>query len=84
MHPVTKRRLRDGDNATAASTADLDKLSLPQLQSLRETVFDGALAMQSLDDLGSEAANNAAWEDCKALDKKLKVLDDEIKKRKAT
>ena len=81
MHPVTKRRLRDGETAAAVPTEDLGNLTLAQLQTLRQTVFDGALAMQSLDDLGSAEANEAAWLDYLALEQKLKLLDEEIKKR---
>ena len=80
--PVTKRRLNDGNKAIAVSADSLSSLSLVQLQRLREIVFDGALAMQSLDDLGSKEANIAAWDDCKALDAKLKRIDDEIARRK--
>ena len=81
---IDRRRLRDGEKASAVPPNDLAKLTLSQLQSLRETVFDGALAMQSRDDLGSPEANDAAWEECIALDKKLTIIDKEIKKRKAT
>lgn len=79
--PVTRRRLRDGDTASAVPTDNLTTLSLADLRALREMVFDGALAMQSLDDLGSPEANDAAWLQCIALDKKLKAIDAEIAKR---
>ena len=85
MHPVTQRRLRDGDRASGVSTTaeDLAKLSLPELLALKEVVFDGAVALQSLDDLGSPEANDAAWLQCIELDKKLKAIKEEIATRGA-
>ena len=39
-----------------------------------EDLYDGICALQSLDDLGSEAANDAAWNDMLELDKRAKNI----------
>ena len=84
-HAITNRRLRDGDRASNVSTTDDDlaKLSLSELLALKEVVFDGAVALQSLDDLGTPELNDAAWLQCIELDRKLKRVKEEIKKREA-
>jgi hypothetical protein len=84
-HAITNRRLRDGDRASNVSTTDDDlaKLSLPELLTLKEVVFDGAVALQSLDDLKTPELNDAAWLQCQELDRKLKRIKDEIATRGA-
>ena len=58
---VDKRRLKDGQEALELGT-DLPT-DLGELQTLRDQLHDGVAALQSTDDLGSEAANQAAWDD---------------------
>jgi hypothetical protein len=51
MTPIDRRRMDDGEAALRASQ-DLSTMTLPQLRELYGQLFDGATAMQSLDDLG--------------------------------
>jgi hypothetical protein len=81
--PLDQRRLRDGRLALDASQ-ELSAMTIVQLRELRDTLFDGALALQSLDDLGSPEANRAAWNDCVELDRRIVQVDDEIARRTAT
>ena len=73
-----KDRLRDGARA-------LDTLSEPEpdtLEDLKErlrVVMDGALALQSTDDLGSAEANEAAWNDMLRLQKAGDEIREKIK-----
>lgn len=60
--PDTERRLRMGREATASREATLEQLS------------DAILAMQSLDDLGSPEANQAAWKEMCALQERYEAL----------
>lgn len=82
-HAITNRRLRDGDRASGVSTTaeDLAKLNLPELLALKEVVFEGAVALQSLDDLGTPELNDAAWLQYQELEHKLKRVKEEITKR---
>jgi hypothetical protein len=79
---VTKRRLNDGGRAAAISTENLEQLSYDELLRLRDIAADGAVAMQSLDDLGSEQANQEAWDTLMLIEKKLTALDAEIGRRR--
>ena len=74
MHSrLTHRRLRDGERAMTASE-NLDQLDRESLRTLRFDLENAVLAMQSLDDLGSEDANNKAWNDMLELQKRLDTV----------
>jgi hypothetical protein len=63
---VTRRRLNDGQQALETSKNPLPE-SIQGLTELRNQLHDGIAALQSLDDLGSEQANQQAWDDMIAL-----------------
>jgi len=63
MNPVTKRRLADGDRALALPEPTTKQEIAEQLV----VIWDGMLALQSLDDLGSEEANNKAYANLNTL-----------------
>lgn len=74
---VTRRRLDDGAEALGLGT-DLPE-DLPGLLELRGQLHDGIAALQSLDDLGSEAANQRAWDDMLELQKRYDRVVKKIK-----
>lgn len=63
MNPHDSRRLRDVVGALEASEPE----DLGALRAHVGRLFDACLAAQSLDDLGSDAANDAAWDNYKTL-----------------
>jgi hypothetical protein len=73
---VDRRRLRDGAEA----------LSLPEPQTLHEmkeqlqALMDGAVALQSMEDLGSPEANERAWNDMMELQRRHEALKRRIEK----
>ena len=77
-NPTDRRRLNDGARA----------MSLPEPKNLKEmeeqlgVIEDGALALQSMDDLGSPEANDKAWNDMLKLQKRAEALRAKIKKLK--
>jgi hypothetical protein len=75
---VDKRRLKDGQEALELGT-DLPT-DLGELQTLRDQLHDGVAALQSTDDLGSEAANQAAWDDMLELQRRYDRVVKKIKK----
>ena len=75
---VDKRRLKDGQEALELGT-DLPT-DLGELQTLRDQLHDGVAALQSTDDLGSEAANQAAWDDMLELQQRYQRVVKKIKK----
>ncbi len=77
MTPTDQRRLRDGQAALDAPQ-DLADRTLDQLHDLRRTLFDGLAAMQSLDDLGSPEANEAAGRTCVELGRRLDAVEAKI------
>lgn len=78
---LDRRRMRDGESAMAASEEGLQEMDLAALKALREEVRDGCAAMQSLDDLGSKEANDAAWQTCIELEEKYKRIKAELVRR---
>ena len=78
---VTKRRLRDG--AEAMNLEVRTDVGLDQLIDLRNQLHDGIAALQSLDDLGSEEANQRAWDDMLELQKRYAKVEKQIKKLRA-
>jgi Skp family chaperone for outer membrane proteins len=80
---IDARRLRDGAAASSLLVDNLKELSLERLKTLKDTLFDGVLAMQSLDDLGSKEANKEAWDRMIELQERYNAVEAEYKKRKA-
>ena len=79
---TTKRRLDDGARALDLGTNLPTKLV--DLEHLLGSLHDGIAALQSLDDLGSDEANQAAWDDMLVLQKRYDLVEKQIKKlRKA-
>lgn len=70
----TRRRLRDGQLAMDEPT-DYAGLHPLKLAKIRTTLTNGIRALQSLDDLGSEEANDKVWSDVLELQSRLKTLD---------
>ena len=60
---IDRRRLNDGDEAMGLSQPE----TVEELEAYISQLGDGIAALQSLDDLGSEEANNRAWEDAREL-----------------
>ena len=81
MTTVTERRLRDGAKATTHSVGNLKSMSDRALQAFKDSLFDGSVALQSLDDLGSVEANQAAWADMRRLQARMIAVDAELKFR---
>jgi hypothetical protein len=75
MHPVTKRRLADGARAKALS----EPTTKAEIEAQLETIYDGMLALQSLDDLGSDEANNQAFRDLDELQARYDRLKAKLK-----
>ena len=75
---VDKRRLKDGQEALELGT-DLPT-DLVELGVLRAELSTGICALQSLDDLGSEEANQRAWNDMLELQKRYQRVVKKIKK----
>lgn len=80
---VDQRRLRDGAAGMALPIDDLKKLSVVELRQRRTELYDAAVAMQSLDDLGSPEANQRAWDEMVELDRRLSLVKAELKRRGA-
>lgn len=78
---VTKRRLRDGQSALETSSKPLPK-TIQDLTDLRNKLHDGIAAPQSLDDLGSEEANQEAWDNMLALQRRYDIVVAKLKKLK--
>jgi len=73
---VDQRRLNDGAAAMALGKANTEA----EIKSQIEQLHDAIAAMQSLDDLGSPEANDAAMKDHDALLNKLESLERKLKK----
>ena len=72
---IDQRRLRDGAIGFQVPTGGGE---LAELRRRREQLFDAVLAMQSLDDLGSVEANNAADRDMQDLQRRLCSVEKQI------
>jgi len=77
--PVTKRRLADGEQAGALAEPATDA----EIEAQLNILHDGIAALQSLDDLGSNEANQRAWNDMLALQKKYARLRQKLADRKS-
>lgn len=71
---IDRRRLRDGAAALTLATNIAGK-SRAEVEGLRSQLLDGALALQSLDDLGTAEENATAAADLKELQRRLFALD---------
>ena len=69
-NPIDQRRLNDGIKAMALS----EPKTLKEMRVQLLVVFDGMLALQSLDDLGSPEANQKAWDDMIELQRRYDTL----------
>ena len=77
----TKRKLKDGANGMRIPTDNLSSVLLDTLQARYSSLCDSAVAMQSLDDLGSPEENQQAWEDMKELERRINLIKVEIEAR---
>lgn len=77
-----RRRLNDGDEALGLGT-NLPT-NLRDLETVRGELHDGIVALQSLDDLGSDEDNQRAWNDMLELQKRYDRVDKRIKELKKT
>jgi hypothetical protein len=73
---IDKRRLSDGERAMSLEEPKNVNERREQLAQLHGAIC----ALQSLDDLGSEEANDKAWEDMTILQKRYSKLKKEIEK----
>lgn len=82
MHPVTKRRIADGNRADGVDVSgDLTKLSVGDLESQINTISDGIRALQSTDDMGREE-NLRIYNQEQRLWKSYELLKAERERRK--
>ncbi len=80
---VDQRRLRDGAAALALDM-NVAMLSKEKLLELRKKLYNGAVALQSMDDLGSEEANAKAARDLEELSRRIKLVDAFLSRKTAT
>lgn len=73
-----RRRLNDGARAMGLNQPK----TLAEMEEQLRVIGDGALAMQSLDDLGSPEANKKAWDDMIELQARYDALEKKIKEIK--
>ncbi len=81
---IDARRLRDGKAALDRSrdlSLTMQEMTLAELRDLRDALFHGVLAMQSLDDLGSPEANQSAAADHDELSRRMAAIDVEVRAR---
>jgi hypothetical protein len=74
---VTTRRLNDGKVAMGLEAPETST-QLNDLIEYRNQLHDGICALQSLDDLGSEEANERAWNDMLELQKRYDKIEARI------
>ena len=77
-HPTDQRRLNDGARAMALS----EPKNLKEMEEQLRVIYDGALALQSMDDLGSPEANQRAWDDMIELQRRGDALRKKIEQIK--
>jgi hypothetical protein len=81
LSKIDERRLRDGAVGLGLPTDDLAQLTLAELEARRSSLHDAAVAMQSLDDLGSTEANQRAWDEMVELGRRLDKIQKELERR---
>jgi hypothetical protein len=67
---IDERRLRDGAEAMALPAPR----TLDEARNYVSVLHDGMVALQSLDDLGSEDANRRAWDDMLELERRSEAV----------
>ncbi len=72
---IDQRRLQDGANAKCHDESKTAKEIRAQL----DVLSDGITALQCLDDLGSQEANEQAWNDMLALQRKEGILKKQLR-----
>lgn len=75
---ITKRRLKDGDKSLSINTDNLPD-TIEELKDIKNQLHDGIVALQSLDDLGSEDANKDAFDNMLALQYRYDLVEKKIK-----
>jgi hypothetical protein len=73
---VDRRRLRDGAEALALN--DRAPKTLEEMEAQLQALRDGAVALQSTDDLGSLEANERVWNDMLELQRRAQALEKRI------
>jgi hypothetical protein len=77
--PVDRRRLRDGAEALALP----EPRTLDEMKAQLQALMDGAVALQSTDDMGSPEANERVWKDMMELQRRHEALKRRIEKLEA-
>ena len=77
-HPVDQRLLNDGARAMALT----EPKTLKEMEEQLRIIYDGALALQSMDNLGSPEANQQAWDDMLELQRRAEALSKKIEELK--
>jgi len=75
---VDRRRLRDGAEALSLS----EPQTLKEMERTLQALWDGAVALQSTDDMGSPEANQQVWNDMLELQRRAEALEKKIKELK--
>lgn len=75
---VDRRRLKDGAEAMALS----EPQTLEEMERTLQALWQGAVALQSTDDMGSPEANEAVWNDMLELQRRAQALEKKIKQLK--
>lgn len=75
---VDRRRLRDGAGALALP----EPKTLEEMKAQLQVLWDGAVALQSTDDLGSPEANEKTWNDMLELQQRAQTLEKRIEELK--
>lgn len=75
---VDRRRLRDGAEALALA----EPKTLKEMETQLQALWDGAVALQSTDDMGSPEANEAVWNDMLELQRRAHALEKKVKQLK--
>mgnify|MGYP001605590597 FL=1 len=73
-----RRRLRDGAEALVLS----EPQTLEEMERTLQALWDGAVALQSTDDMGSPEANEQVWNDMLELQRRAQALEKKIKQFK--
>lgn len=85
ISPRDKGRIKRGEDALQLPIFGfpdmrlLPSLSIDVLEDARSMLFDGILALQSLDDLGPRE-NDIQWKRMLELEKRLKIVDEELER----
>lgn len=77
---VDRRRLRDGAEALVQDPNT--PKTIAEMEAQLRVLWDGATALQSLDDLGSPEANQKAWNDMLELQHRAEDLKKKIEQLK--